>query len=148
DAAGVVQHFGPFTRDQESIPGALILANNTEGNYKVVMTGETNKGLVVRKESTVHLMRQNETVSKGLRYSILFDFNKANAIKSYAKFLSDVVSASITDGSSVIIHGHTDIIGNDDYNAKLSQERALEVQGILERALAKAGKNNVKFETL
>lgn len=148
DAKGVSQHYGPFTRNQESIPGALILANNSGGNYQVVMTGETNKGLVVRKESMVHLMRQSETVTKGLRYSILFDFNKANAIKSYEKFLSDVVSASITDGSSVIIHGHTDIIGNEDYNAKLSQERAFEVQGILERALAKAGKNNVKFETL
>lgn len=148
DASGVARHFGPFTRDQESIPGALILGNNAEGNYKVVMTGETNKGLTVTKESTVHLMRQDETLTKGLRYSILFDFNKANAIKSYEKFLSEEVSASIVDGSSVIIHGHTDIIGNDDYNAKLSQERAREVQGILERALAKAGKNNVKFETL
>jgi outer membrane protein OmpA-like peptidoglycan-associated protein len=148
DVAGTAQHYGPFTRDQESIPGALILANNTEGDYKVVMTGETRKGVAIRKESTVHLMRQSEALSTGLRYSILFDFNKANTIASYEKFLSDVVSASITDGSTVIIHGHTDIIGDEDYNTKLSQERAREVQGILERALAKAGKNNVKFETL
>jgi outer membrane protein OmpA-like peptidoglycan-associated protein len=148
NAAGVAQHYGPFTRDQESIPGALILANNTEGDYKVVMTGETKKGVAIRKESTVHLMRQSEALSTGLRYSILFDFNKANTIASYEKFLSDVVSASVTDGSAVIIHGHTDIIGEEDYNMKLSQERAREVQGILERALAKAGKNNVKFETL
>jgi outer membrane protein OmpA-like peptidoglycan-associated protein len=147
DATGNAQHYGPFTRDQESIPGALILANNTEGDYKVVMTGETNKGVAVKKESTVHLMRQNEALSTGLRYSILFDFNKANAITSYEKFLSDVVSASITDGATVIIHGHTDMIGDEDYNTKLSQERAREVQGILERALAKAGKNNVTFET-
>jgi outer membrane protein OmpA-like peptidoglycan-associated protein len=148
NSAGTVQHYGPFTRDQESISGALILANNTEGDYNVVMTGETNKGVAIRKESTVHLMRQSEALSTGLRYSILFDFNKANTIASYEKFLSDIVSASITDGSTVIIHGHTDIIGEEDYNMKLSQERAREVQSILERALAKAGKNNVKFETL
>jgi outer membrane protein OmpA-like peptidoglycan-associated protein len=148
DAKGTIQHYGPYTRDEESIPGASVLASNAEGDYTVVMTGETRKGVTVRKESTVHLMRQNETISKGLRYSILFDFNKANTIASYEKFLSDVVSGSIADGSTVIIHGHTDIIGEEDYNTKLSQERAREVQGILERALAKAGKNNVKFETL
>jgi outer membrane protein OmpA-like peptidoglycan-associated protein len=148
DAAGTEQHYGPFTRDQESIPGASILANNTEGDYKIVMIGETKKGIAIRKESTVHLMRQSESLSTGLRYSILFDFNKANTIASYEKFLSEVVSASITDVSTVIIHGHTDIIGDEDYNTKLSQERAREVQGILERALAKAGKNNVKFETI
>jgi outer membrane protein OmpA-like peptidoglycan-associated protein len=148
DAAGTEQHYGPFTRDQESIPGASILANNTEGDYKIVMTGETKRGIAIRKESTVHLMRQSESLSTGLRYSILFDFNKANTIASYEKFLSEVVTASITDVSTVIIHGHTDIIGDEDYNTKLSQERAREVQGILERALAKAGKNNVKFETI
>jgi outer membrane protein OmpA-like peptidoglycan-associated protein len=148
DAKGTAQHYGPFNRDQESIPGALILANNAEGDYKVVMTGETKKGVPVRKESTVRLVRQNETLSKGLRYSILFDFNKASTIASYEKFLVDVVSASITDGSTVIIHGHTDIIGEEDYNTKLSQERAREVQSILQRALVGAGKNNVKFETL
>jgi outer membrane protein OmpA-like peptidoglycan-associated protein len=148
DSTGTAQHFGPFTRDQESIPGALILANRTQGDYKVVMTGETNKGVAIRKESTVHLIRQNEAPGTGLRYSILFDFNKANPIASYDKFLSEVVAPAITDGSSVIIHGHTDIIGDEDHNTKLSQERAQEVQSILERALAKAGKSNVKFETL
>jgi outer membrane protein OmpA-like peptidoglycan-associated protein len=148
DSTGTMQHYGPFTRDQESIPGALILTNHSQGDYKVVMTGETNKGVAIRKESTVHLVRENEALNTGLRYSILFDFNKANAIASYEKFLTEVVAPTITDGSSVIIHGHTDIIGDEDHNIKLSQERAQEVQGILQRALAKAGKNNVKFETL
>jgi outer membrane protein OmpA-like peptidoglycan-associated protein len=148
DEKGTVQHYGPFTRDQESISGASILGINPEGDYKVVMTGETRKGLPVRKESTVHLIRQDDAVSKGLRYSILYDFNKSNSIASYGKFLTDVVSASITDGSTVIIHGHTDVIGDEDHNMKLSQERARDVQNILERALTKAGKSNIKFETL
>jgi outer membrane protein OmpA-like peptidoglycan-associated protein len=148
DEKGTAQHFGPFINDQESISGATILGTNPEGNYKVVMTGETRKGLPIRKESTVHLIRQDETVSKGLRYSILYDFDRSNSIASYDKFLTDVVSASITDGSTVIIHGHTDNIGDEDHNMKLSKERAHDVQHTLELALAKAGKTNVKFETL
>jgi outer membrane protein OmpA-like peptidoglycan-associated protein len=148
DQRGTVQHYGPYTRDQESISGAAILGNNPEGDYKVVMTGETRKGVPIRKESSVHLIRQDEALSKGLRYSILYDFDKANSIASYDKFLTDVVSASITDGSTVIIHGHTDKIGDEEHNMKLSKERANDVQAILQRAITKAGKNNVKFETL
>jgi outer membrane protein OmpA-like peptidoglycan-associated protein len=148
DEKGNAQHYGPFTRDQESISGATILGNNPEGDYKVVMTGETRKGLPIRKESTVHLVRQDQTTAKNSRYSVLYDFDRSNSIASYDKFLSEVVSASIADGSTVIIHGHTDVIGDEDHNLKLSKERADDVQNILQRSLTKAGKNNVKFETL
>jgi outer membrane protein OmpA-like peptidoglycan-associated protein len=148
DQKGALQHYGPYTRDQESISGAAILGNNPEGDYKVVMTGETRKGVPIRKENTVHLIRQDQTVDKALRYSILYDFDKSNAIASYDKFLTNIVSAAITDGSTVMIHGHTDKIGEEEYNMKLSKERANDVQTILQRAVTKAGKNNVRFEAL
>lgn len=147
DEKGTVQHYGPFTRDQESMTGASILGNNKSGSYKVIMLGETKNGLSVRKESTVSLVRQDETTEKGFRYSILFDFDKSNSISSYDKFLSDVVSPLITSGSTVIVHGHTDIIGEEDYNHKLSHSRAMETQKIIQRALTTAGKSNVTFET-
>ncbi|TSD67612.1 OmpA family protein [Inquilinus sp. KBS0705] len=148
DNAGTVQHYGPYTRNQESIPGSAILGNNTQGDYKVVMTGETRKGQPIRKESTVHLTRQTETIGKALRYSILYDFDSSNSTASYDKFLTNVVAPAIADGSTVIIHGHTDVIGEEEYNMKLSQQRANDVQTTLSRALTAAGKNNVKFETL
>ena len=47
---------------------------------------------------------------------------------------------------TVIIQGHADIIGNDAYNLKLSQARANDVKTILENALAKSGRTDVKFE--
>ena len=58
-----------------------------------------------------------------------------------------MVAPSIADGSTVIVHGHTDIIGDEEYNRTLSNERAMEVEKIIKNALAEAGKNNVKFET-
>lgn len=145
---GNVQHFGPYTRDVESIPGKSILGDRAEGDYKVVMTGETKNGLTVRKESTVHLVRQTETTEKGYRFSILFDFDKSKTIESYDKFLTDVVSPLISEGSKVIIHGHTDIIGSDEYNNTLSESRAMQTQKIIERAVLNAGKRNVTFETI
>lgn len=147
DERGMVKHYGPFTRDQESMTGASILGDNKSGSYKVVMLGESKNGLPVRKESTVSLVRQDETTEKGFRYSILFDFDKSNSIASYDKFLTDVVSPLITSGSTVIVHGHTDIIGEEDYNHKLSHNRATETQKIIESALSRAGKSNVTFET-
>ncbi|MFD2162373.1 outer membrane beta-barrel protein [Paradesertivirga mongoliensis] len=148
DERGTVKHYGPFTRDRESMTGTSILGNNKSGNYKVVMLGESKNGLPVRKETTVALVRQDESTEKGYRYSILFDFDKSNSIASYDKFLSDVVSPLITSGSTVIVHGHTDIIGEEDYNHKLSHSRATETQKIIQTALTRAGKSNVKFETL
>lgn len=147
DPKGMIQHFGPFTDNQEGIPGKTILGNNGTGNFKVVMTGETKAGKQIKKESTVYLVRQDEAVEKGLRYSILFDFDQSNAVSSYSKFLTTLVTTSIPEGATVIIHGHTDIIGEEDHNIKLSQQRAQDVQDILQKALTGAGKNNVKFET-
>ncbi|MDB5111352.1 MAG: outer membrane protein OmpA [Mucilaginibacter sp.] len=147
DENGTVQHYGPFTRNQESVSGASILGNNPTGDYKIEMVGETNNGLTVKKQGTVHLIRQEQALEKGYRYSIVFDFDRSKTIASYDKFLTVIVSPLITDGSTVIIHGHTDIIGDAEYNQKLSDSRAQQTQKIIEKALSKAGKNNVKFET-
>lgn len=144
---GISQRFGPFTKDQESLPGSTILGNLPEGDFKVTMTGQTKSGLSVTKESNVHLIPQNEMIEKAYRYSILFDFDKSKTISSYERFLTDVVTPLISEGSTVIIHGHTDIIGQDQYNYKLSQNRAQQAQKIIERALSGSGKTNVRFET-
>jgi outer membrane protein OmpA-like peptidoglycan-associated protein len=112
----------PATRKASRLPA--FWAAIPSGDYKLVMTGETRKGLPIRKESTLHLVRQDEAPTKGLRYSILYDFDSSNSTNAYDKFLTDVVAASIADGSTVIIHGHTDIIGEDEHNMQLSKDRA------------------------
>ncbi|MBU1760718.1 MAG: OmpA family protein, partial [Bacteroidetes bacterium] len=147
DNQGKIQHYGPYYHDQESVSGNTILAGNKEGDYTVTMNGINKNGTLVKKVKTVHLVRQDGVIEKGYRYSILFNFDKAETIASYEKFLTDEVSSLITDGSNVIIHGHTDIIGSEEYNHTLSHNRALETQKILERALSNAGKKNVTFET-
>jgi outer membrane protein OmpA-like peptidoglycan-associated protein len=148
DDKGTTQHYGPFTNDQESVSGIAMIGSNPEGDYKIMMTGEAKNGTTVTKESTVHLIRQDATIQKAFRYSVVFDFDKVTSITSYNKLLTNVVSPLITDGSTVIVHGHTDIIGEEDYNQKLSDGRAQQTQKVLESSLSASGKNNVKFETL
>ncbi len=146
--SGPMKHYGPFTTDQERISGKTILGDQTEGTYTVVMLGETKSGQSIRKEQTIHLIKSTEPeAAPGLRFSILFEFDQSKTVATYDRFLSQTVAPLIPEGGSVIIHGHTDIIGEESHNLKLSQDRAQETMSVLKRELAKAGKRNVKFDT-
>jgi outer membrane protein OmpA-like peptidoglycan-associated protein len=148
DGTGNVKTYGPYYSDMASVSGNTILGANKQGNYLVTMNGITKSGGLVKKEAKVQLISQNEVTKKGYRYSILFDFDKTKTIASYEKFLSEVVSPLVTDGSTVIIHGHTDVIGSEEYNHNLSHDRAMEAQKILEKSLKNSGKKNVIFQTI
>ena len=49
-------------------------------------------------------------------------------------------------GATVLIKGHTDIIGDEVYNQGLSLARANDVKNIIQNSLTKAGRNDVKFD--
>ena len=146
DEAGVVQYFGPFTRSQESLSGNDILGDRANGTYQVVMVGQTKDGNMIKKESTLNLVRDAAPKEAALRFSILFDFDKSKTVATYEKFLTETVAPLVPDYGTVIIHGHTDIIGDEAYNMRLSEKRANDARGILESALSKAGKKGIKYE--
>lgn len=147
DENGIVQNYGPFTKNQESLPVKTILENRRQGNYKVTMLGESKSGLLITKETTMHLVRQDEQIENAYRYSILFNFDKTTTLASYSEFLTNIVSPLISNGSKVIIHGHTDVIGDEVYNSTLSIDRAQQTQKIIEKALVNKKTGNVSFET-
>jgi outer membrane protein OmpA-like peptidoglycan-associated protein len=147
DDLGKVQHFGPFTQDQESISGNTILGDRLKGEYKVVMLGQTKLGNSLRKEGSVTLVRRVPSKEEALRFSILFDFDKSQTVESYEKFLTEVVTPLIPNDGTVIIHGYTDIVGEEEHNNNLSRERVQDARGIIERALLGSGKTGITFET-
>ena len=147
DEQGNVQHYGPYTTDQASVSGKTILGKSKQGSYKILMLGQTKSGHSVKKESSVSFMEMDDPKQEGLRYSILFDFDKSKTIATYEKFLTDIVTPLIPVNGTVIIHGHTDVIGDEKYNLTLSKDRATGTQQIIEHALSKSGKKGVKFET-
>jgi len=81
-----------------------------------------------------------------MRYSVIYEFNNSEAIAMYEKYLSELVTPKIPANGKVIIHGHTDIIGGEEFNLNLSAERANDVKAIIQKALAKANRKDVKFE--
>jgi outer membrane protein OmpA-like peptidoglycan-associated protein len=148
DEQGKVQRFGPFTRERETVPGNTILGGRSQGDYQVVMVGQTKGGKVVRKESSVRLVRRDQPIKEAARFSILFDYDKSKTVASYEKFLTEIVTPLILDNGTVVIHGHTDIIGEEEYNYNLSYGRAHDAQSIIERAVSNSGKRGVTLETL
>jgi outer membrane protein OmpA-like peptidoglycan-associated protein len=147
DEKGVVQKFGPYKQESVSIPGKAILGTRPSGDYTVKMYGTTKNGNLLTKEAKVHMVLWTPSErEEGMRYSVIFEFNDSKAIGIYDKYLTEVVTPKIPKDGTVIIHGHTDTIGEEAHNQKLSLERANEVKGILESALAKAGRTDVKFE--
>lgn len=146
DEKGNLRYYGPFTSDKETLSGNMILGNRTQGDYVVTMLGETKDGILVKKESKLHLMRDTKPQQEAKRFSVLFDFDQAKTVRTYEKFLTDVVAPQIPDNATVLIHGHSDIIGDAKYNKKLSQDRTADAKGILERALASSGKKGIKYE--
>lgn len=147
DKQGNLQKFGPYTKESVSIPGKTILGSSPEGDYKITMMGQTKSGKVIRKETTAHLVLWTPPVAEEMmRFSIIYEFNNSEAIAMYDKYLTEVVTPKIPINGSVIVHGHTDIIGDEDNNLKLSLARANDVKGIMEKALAKANRTDVKFD--
>jgi outer membrane protein OmpA-like peptidoglycan-associated protein len=147
DEKGTIQNFGPYTQNKVSIPGKSILGVHPEGNFKVTMIGQTKSGKTIKKEASVHMVLWTPSQrEEGMRYSVIFEFNDSQAIPLYQKYLTEIVTPKIPVNGTVIIHGHTDIIGDEANNMELSLARAKEVEGVLENALTKAGRSDVKFE--
>ena len=129
------------------MPGKFVLGDRPEGDFKVTMIGQTKSGKTIKKETTVNMVLwtppENE---QGMRYSVIFEFDESKAISIYEKYLTDIVTPKIPKGGLVIVHGYTDIIGEEVYNQKLSLARAHEVKNILASSLSKAGRSDVTFE--
>lgn len=149
DAAGKVISTGPYTQNRVTMPGKAILGSTASGNYRVTMIGQTRTGRTERKDTTLTMVLWTPpTNEEGLRYSILYGFDNSEAIGIYNDYLTDEVAAKIPVGATVVIHGHTDIIGDAANNERLSLARANDVKRIIQAALTQAGRTDVTFKTL
>lgn len=147
DENGKVKKFGPYTDDKAIISRKLILQNQKQGNFNVKMTGTTLTGKTVTKDAIVYILPYiAPKVQESIRFSVIYEFNESKSIAIYDKYLTEIVTPKIPIGGTVIIKGYTDIIGEDNYNQNLSLARANDVKSIIEKSLAKSGRNDVKFE--
>jgi outer membrane protein OmpA-like peptidoglycan-associated protein len=148
DSRGKVQNFGPYSELKASIPTKTILAGQPEGDYKVTLIGTTATGTMVTKETTIHVVPYvAPVIQESIRFSVLYEFNESKSIDIYKKYLTEIVAPKIPNNSTVIVTGHTDVIGEANYNKELSMARANDVKTILEKSLTAIGTKGVIFET-
>ncbi|MBC5833817.1 hypothetical protein G6N05_02865 [Flavobacterium sp. F372] len=147
DDNGKVKKFGPYIEDKVIISRKLILQNQKQGNFNVKMTGTTLTGKTVVKDATVYILPYvAPKVQESIRFSVIYEFNESKSIAIYDKYLTEIVTPKIPIGGTVLIKGYTDIIGEESYSKNLSLARANDVKSIIEKSLAKSGRNDVKFE--
>jgi OmpA-OmpF porin, OOP family len=84
-------------------------------------------------------------VQFSLNSAVLFEFDKAT-LKPEAQKELDQVAAKIRSyaGANVVIEGHTDSVGSDDYNQRLSESRA---QAVRQYFVAAPGFKAFTFES-
>ena len=147
DRNGKIRNFGPYTEDKVIISRNTILKNQQQGDFNMAMVGQTKSGKIIRKDAVVTILPYvMPKIQESVRFSVIFEFNESKSIAIYEKYLTQIVTPKIPIGGTVIIQGHTDIIGEDDYNQKLSLARANDVKTIIEKSLMNMGRNDVKFE--
>ena len=147
---GGTRTFGPYDGDQDVRIDArdLLGETNRDGRYTAKTTYTlTNGGTYESRSREFRLVRADpDEEQTGVRYSILFEFDKSKTVATYEQFLRETVAPAIPNGSTVIIHGYTDAIGKPEYNDKLSDGRVDEARRILTDALTGLGRK-VTFDS-
>jgi outer membrane protein OmpA-like peptidoglycan-associated protein len=147
DETGKIKYFGPYSQEKAAIPGKALLGVRPEGDFTAKMIGQTKGGKTTTKEAPLHLVLWSPSKTVELmRFSIIYEFDDSSSILIYEKYLTDIVTPKIPKDGKIIIHGYTDIIGEENHNLELSLARANDVKNIFEKALSKVGRNDVKIE--
>ncbi len=109
--------------EQETIPRL-----SEDLSYVLTVRDEASQSVTSRGVLPVTLRKADREIG---RYSlILFDFDQAT-LNPYNRRIADMIRPTLDPGASVRITGYTDRIGEKEYNLKLSEDRARNVERIL-----------------
>lgn len=137
---GKTLNYGPFTSASARISPEQIMRGRDEGEFNAKTTIIMRDGSVSSEDADFTLYK-NKTVKNASRYLMIYDYNKSDAVATYESKIRTEITPGMAAGNSVIIHGHTDIIGNEAGNQKLSQERADEAKRIVDDELSKENRS-------
>jgi len=132
-------NYGPFVLNRERINPAPLMRGRTEGNFTARVVITMQGGEQITEDLEFRLQKEKE-VRNASRYLMIFDYDKSDPVLSYETKMRKEITPSLIAGNTVIIHGHTDIIGNEAGNQKLSQERANQGKRIVDDELGKENK--------
>ena len=137
----ISKSYGPFTNEVERINPVDLLADVDGGVYTARIIINRPGGETITEEAEFRLTKVVDD-RIGQRFSILFEYAREDAVAQYDETLRNEIADRIPDeGHRVIVHGHTDEIGNENTNRRLSIDRANEVKRILDEEFSNEDKN-------
>jgi outer membrane protein OmpA-like peptidoglycan-associated protein len=105
------------------------------------------EALAIAVREVKHESRKNVTVMDGITVEkislILFPFDVAEPGQRNERIMDDYVYPRLSDEVTIDVSGYTDIIGSEEYNLRLSQQRADAVRAILLRRLGDAASERI-----
>lgn len=142
--AGLLSGDDATERRQRALVGAGVggLAGGAIGNYQ----DRQERALRDRMAGTgVDVVRQGDNITLNMPSNITFGFDSANLNPAFHGVLDNVVSTLREyDQTIVEVAGHTDSVGTDSYNQRLSEQRAASVGNYL----MSRGLNRERFITV
>lgn len=129
--AGILSGDDALERRQRALAGAGVgaIAGGAVGAYQDRQEAELRR----RTAGTgIEVTRDGDVIKLNLPDAVTFDFNSA-ALKSQFYPALDQVAGTMADYNQTVVEisGHTDSVGSDDYNQKLSEQRAASVSNYL-----------------
>jgi outer membrane protein OmpA-like peptidoglycan-associated protein len=100
----------------------------------------------VKRESRQNVSVSEDGITKEKISLILFPFDVAEPGPRNERIMTDFVYPRLSAGSTVTVNGYTDVIGSEEYNQKLSQERADAVTAALQAHLGE--ETDVRTESI
>jgi outer membrane protein OmpA-like peptidoglycan-associated protein len=144
---GYARTYGPFHATTQRINATPILGDRTHGTYTATIAATLEDGASITGEATFDLDKTKRPPVTTDRYSILFEYDESKTVEQYERFLRQTVAPALPKNALVYVHGHTDMIGDYDYNADLSLRRAETTATILEDEVRKNNREDVLFDT-
>ena len=137
---GRSMYFGPYSYNSARINPAKLMRNLQAGNYTATVEITDKKGKKSSESVNFKLTKDTE-LKNASRFLMIFDYNASNPVLSYENTVKNYIVPEVVNGDRVIVHGHTDIIGSDEGNQKLSQERSETGKTIIDKELQREKKN-------
>lgn len=131
-AAGLLSGDDATERRQRALIGAGVggLTGAAIGNYQ----DRQERALREQMAGTgVDVVRQGDNITLNMPSGITFDFDKSNLKPEFYPVLDNVARTLQEYNQTVVeVAGHTDSVGTDAYNQKLSEQRASTVASYLQ----------------
>ncbi len=129
--AGILSGDDALERRQRALVGAGVgaVAGGAVGVYQDRQEAELRR----RTAGTgIEVTRDGDVIKLNLPDGVTFDFNRADLKQQFRPALDQVASTMAEYNQTVVeVSGHTDSVGSDEYNQRLSEQRANAVANYL-----------------